>query len=132
MRHLTSLFLCVGLVGVLALLGAAPLYGQAQSNAVDLSGTVTDPQGAAVAGATVTVRHKATNSSRTTASDAAGGYRFVALPPGVYEVTVEAAGFAPAHRRGQGAVNQRRWKRYQIFQVQRQRGLATAHGVRRT
>jgi len=76
----------------LAALGTAPAH--AQVNSVDLSGQVLDPQGAAVPGATVTVKNIATSATRAAQSDSAGTYRFVGLPPGKYELSVEAKGFA--------------------------------------
>ena len=68
-------------------------FGQAQSNAADLQGTVKDSAGAAVANATVTARNAATNISRNTTSNDEGFYRIVNLPPGEYEITVEAPNF---------------------------------------
>jgi hypothetical protein len=47
-----------------------------------------------VPGAAITVRNLATNLERSTTSDAAGVYRVLALPPGRYEVVVDAPGFA--------------------------------------
>jgi hypothetical protein len=67
--------------------------GQAQSNAADLQGTVKDATGAVVGNATVTARNPATNVSRTATTNDEGFYRIVNLPPGAYEVTVEAANF---------------------------------------
>jgi hypothetical protein len=67
---------------------------QSQSNAADLQGSVRDPSGAAVAGATVTARNLATNLTRTATTDADGMYQILSLPPGNYEVTAEAAGFS--------------------------------------
>src|ERR1700694_1728980 len=60
-----------------------------------LRGTVTDPQGAAVSGAKVTLVD--TNTSRTVVStpDANGIYQFNALPVAPYRLTAEAAGFKP-------------------------------------
>jgi hypothetical protein len=81
-------------VAALACAGAA--YGQAQSNAADLRGFVRDPQGAAVAGATVTARNPAINLERTTTTDGDGFYQITNLPPGEYEITVEAANFKRA------------------------------------
>jgi hypothetical protein len=66
----------------------------AQVNAVDLAGTITDPQGKAVADAKVTVRNLATNLSRSKQSGDDGRYLFVGLPPGRYELSVEKSGFA--------------------------------------
>lgn len=67
--------------------------GQAQSNAADLQGVVKDGTGAVVANATVTARNPATNVSRTVNSNDDGLYQIVNLPPGDYEVTVEAPNF---------------------------------------
>ena len=71
----------------------ASAMGQAQSNAADLSGTVTDPSGAVVAGATVTARGSGTGIVRTATSNAEGNYQFIGLPPGDYDITVEAKNF---------------------------------------
>ncbi len=77
-----------------ALLGASIAFGQAQSNAADLQGYVRDPSGAAVTGATVTARNPATNFSRDVTTNDEGYYQITNLPPGSYEITVEAGGFA--------------------------------------
>ncbi len=78
---------------VLALF-APPVLAQTQVNASDLFGVVKDPSGALVPGVKVTVRNLATNVTRTDESDQEGNYRFLGLPPGRYEVTFEARGFA--------------------------------------
>ena len=57
------------------------------------SGTVTDPQGASVAGATVIIRNTGTNQSRTTTTSEEGRFVFNVLPVGTYEATFEQAGF---------------------------------------
>src|SRR6185503_7731419 len=69
-------------------------FGQAQSNAADLQGFVRDPSGAVVVGATVSVRNAATNFSRDATTNDDGYYQITNLPPGDYEVTVEATGFS--------------------------------------
>ena len=56
-------------------------------------GTVTDPSGAAVSGATVTVTNDATGEHRTAPTGSSGDYQFVSLLPGNYKVDIEAAGF---------------------------------------
>jgi len=94
MRRATLLFVCLLATFSFAVLQPLPATAQAQSNAGDLVGAVSDPDGARVAGATVTVRNLATNLTRTTETDAAGEYQFMVLPPGSYELTVEARGFA--------------------------------------
>jgi hypothetical protein len=78
------------------LFGSGIAYGQTQSNAADLQGTVRDPSGAVVSGATVTARHSATNISKATTTNDQGAYLIVNLTPGDYEVTVEAANFKKA------------------------------------
>jgi len=61
-----------------------------------LSGTVTDPSGAVIAGATVTATNVGTGQERTATTDATGGYKFSLLPPGSYSVKFSAAGFKTA------------------------------------
>ncbi|MGH9688735.1 MAG: TonB-dependent receptor domain-containing protein [Candidatus Acidiferrales bacterium] len=56
-------------------------------------GKVTDPSGAVVAGATVTVTNIGTNVSRTLTTDSSGAYVAAALNPGNYTVSAQAAGF---------------------------------------
>ena len=56
-------------------------------------GTVTDPSGAVISGAQVTVRNVGTNATRVVQTSGTGEYSVPLLPPGVYEVTVEAANF---------------------------------------
>ncbi|HEY0099263.1 MAG TPA: TonB-dependent receptor [Pyrinomonadaceae bacterium] len=77
-----------------ALAGAA--FAQAQSNASDLQGYLRDAQGGLVVNAAVTARNKATGLSRTAQSNDEGFYQITNLPPGEYEVTVEAANFSRA------------------------------------
>ena len=78
------------------LLCANVAFGQAQSNAADLQGTVKDSTGAVVANATVTARNPGTNLTRNATTNDEGLYRIVNLPPGDYEVTVEATNFKKA------------------------------------
>ncbi len=81
---------------VLLVLSAHVAFGQAQSNAADLQGTVRDSTGAVVANAAVTARNPGTNFSRSATTNDEGFYRIVNVPPGDYEVTVEAANFKKA------------------------------------
>jgi hypothetical protein len=55
--------------------------------------TVVDPADAAVAGAPVTLTSTQTNATRSAATDGSGTYRFLALDPGTYTVTIKATGF---------------------------------------
>jgi hypothetical protein len=89
----------IRLLAVLAFaLSCAPASpAQSQSNAADLQGYVRDAQGAVVAGANVTARNKATGLERTATSNDEGYYKIVNLPPGDYEVNVQAANFSKAN-----------------------------------
>src|SRR6202521_4620563 len=82
------------LLVVFVLLSAAMLMGQTFRGTI--LGTVTDPSGAVVAGATVKVRNVATGLERTTATSADGSYAVPELPIGSYSVTVSLAGFQTA------------------------------------
>ena len=77
-----------------------PVRGAAQVTTATLAGVVTDDSGAAVPGATVTVRATATDAVRTIVTDGEGRYRFPGLDPGTYEVTVELQGFQRTRRAG--------------------------------
>src|ERR1044072_5238280 len=82
---------------LLVLLICAPMaFGQAQSNAADIQGTVKDSTGAVVTNATVTARNPSTTFSRTANTNDEGSYHIINVPPGDYEVTVEAANFKKA------------------------------------
>jgi hypothetical protein len=81
---------------ILLVLSAHVAFGQAQSNAADLQGTVRDSTGAVVANAAVTVRNPGTNFSRSATTNDEGFFRIVNVPPGDYEVTVEATNFKKA------------------------------------
>ena len=67
--------------------------GHAQSTAT-LSGNITDPSGAVVPGAQVTVHGIATGLDRVVTSDSAGNYTVPSLLPGNYSVSVQASGFS--------------------------------------
>src|SRR6185436_15760530 len=91
MRFTTSLLL----LSVL-LLPSAPA-GFAQTATATIVGSVLDPQGAVVTNANVVARNVDTGIERTTKSTSEGLYRFENLPPGVYDVSVKAQGFADAN-----------------------------------
>ena len=66
---------------------------QAGPSSSEIKGKVTDPNGAVLSGATVTVTDADKGVSRTTTTDAEGDYRFLNLPPGNYNLRVQATGF---------------------------------------
>ncbi len=77
---------------VVLLLLAVPAVAAAQNTAT-LRGTVTDPSGAVLPGATVTVTNAGTRDARTAVSDERGGYTFAGLFTGTYQLKVELQGF---------------------------------------
>ncbi len=76
------LFLCAGAVAL------------AQAGRGSISGLVTDPGGALVAGAQVVLRNPATGLTQHTVTSGAGLYTFLSLNPGLYQVTASQKGFA--------------------------------------
>lgn len=67
-----------------------PVWSQATGS---LNGTVTDPTGAVIPGADITLVNEATAMTRTTTSSADGSYAFPQLQPGAYRLEVIATGF---------------------------------------
>jgi hypothetical protein len=63
------------------------------ANTADILGNVTDPTGAAIPGATVTVVNLATQDTRTITTDGSGAYVFPSLAPGNYKITITGQGF---------------------------------------
>jgi hypothetical protein len=65
----------------------------AQLTTADILGTVTDPTGASIPNASVTLTNLGTNDQRTVQSNGSGDYTFTLLPVGHYSISVKAAGF---------------------------------------
>jgi hypothetical protein len=78
---------------VLAILLLFSLPGVAQLSTADVLGTVTDPTGAIIPGASVTLLNTETRAARTVTTTSSGDYEFDLLPVGSYTVTVKAPGF---------------------------------------
>src|SRR5215813_6186711 len=89
MAHLRGLLQSCLMFAVL-FIGGIVAFGQSSS----LSGTVLDPQGNAVAGATITATNVATGAARAATSSKEGAYQVPQLAPGNYRVRVEEKGFA--------------------------------------
>ncbi len=68
---------------------------RAQSPLGTVTGLASDPSGAAIPQAKVTVTNKQTGVASVTATNAAGAYTLPNLPPGSYQLTAEAKGFRP-------------------------------------
>src|SRR5688572_4669714 len=71
----------------------------AQTRTAGLSGTVVDQSGAAIAGASVSIRRDATGYTRQATSNRDGGFQIADLAPGEYAVTVTNPGFTVATQR---------------------------------
>ncbi len=76
-----------------AILVLMSVAANAQLTTATLVGTISDPTGAVIRGAHVTVVNDATNYTAKAISNASGGYRIDLLPIGMYTMTVEAPGF---------------------------------------
>lgn len=92
MRHDLQKYLLVLLV--IALSGITA-FGQGGSTG-SISGTVVDPKGAVVAGATVVVKSVATNQENTTQTSGDGTFTVPSLTAGIYTATITATGFKQA------------------------------------
>jgi hypothetical protein len=85
------LFVALALSGACA----APMFAQGLGNSGTITGTVVDPSGAIVAGATVEIQNKVTGYDKSTTTDSAGTFKFLGVPQNDYHTTVTAAGFQP-------------------------------------
>ena len=77
------------------LLAAAAMRICAQSTLGSVSGTVKDPSGAVISGASITLHRSDTNTDLSVISDASGGYTLLNVVAGHYDITVQSTGFAP-------------------------------------
>ena len=80
----------MAVLGLLLMATQTFVFGQTTGS---VSGTVTDPNGAVVAGANITVKNNGTGVERSSVTKEDGVFNVTTLPPGMYTVTVEAAGF---------------------------------------
>src|SRR5690349_12018736 len=78
-------------VALLILASGAAVWSQTVQGVI--TGTVTDPTGAVVPNATVTITNVGTNISQNTTTGSDGSYRFALVPPGTYTVEIKAANF---------------------------------------
>src|ERR1700739_1963229 len=99
MFHPTAFASARFLILSLAIVCAIVLPGSLRAQSLisgDIAGTVTDPSGAAVPNATITITSKATGASQTVTSNAEGSYHIPLLKPGDYTLVVKATGFVQA------------------------------------
>jgi len=95
MTRLTSFRTALALSLLVAFIAAMNAVSFAQSAVAGaISGGVTDPQGAVIASATVTIHSSGTNKEETVSTSGDGSFKFNNLQPGTYTVTVKALGFA--------------------------------------
>ncbi len=82
------------------LLGSASASRSLAQSAVAgaMSGTITDPNGAVISNATVTIKNIGTNKEETGTTSADGNFRFNNLQPGIYSVTIAASGFSTSKK----------------------------------
>ena len=91
MRHVF-----LGLLFWTLVFALSPLSAPAQtSGSSAIGGTITDPSGAVVAGATVAIENPVSQYSRTVTSDGSGKFNFPNVPLNPYHLTVNLTGFAP-------------------------------------
>ena len=96
-RSMRAKKVIIGLLSVLviALLMTPSLMAQSLVSG-DLTGTVTDPSGAVVPNASVTLKNSGTGQTRTSTTNNSGAYRFSLLQPGTYTVSATASNFSKA------------------------------------
>ncbi len=70
-----------------------PFAAHAEKYSGTITGSVTDPDGTAIAGAAVTAKNTGTNATYDTTTSKRGVYSFVQLPVGVYEIHVRQRSF---------------------------------------
>jgi hypothetical protein len=83
-------------LAILVTLTATAMWAQSTLSTGSIEGTVSDPNGAVVPRATITITNKANGTSTKISSSATGTYASGALQPGVYDVRVEVKGFRTA------------------------------------
>jgi len=93
MRQVAFRFSRLSLLTALVAVSSVFVFGQFRAA---LQGVVSDANGGAVPGATVILTNKATNQTQSTVTSDEGFYRFSALAPGAYSVSVEKANFSKA------------------------------------
>jgi hypothetical protein len=84
-------FVCLGLALVISF--ATTNRARAQVQTATITGTATDPSGAAIVGAKVVATNAETNASHSTVSDQSGRYTIADVPVGTYSVQASQSGF---------------------------------------
>src|SRR3954469_7282738 len=92
----TIILICLLVASALFLSGRA----EAQQATAQLGGKITDPSGAVIVGAEVTLRNSQTGINRKTTSNKEGEYRFTLIPIGKYEIAVRQQSFQTYEQKG--------------------------------
>src|SRR6202521_227189 len=85
--------LSAGILLVTAFILLFPCFASAQIDSGSVVGIVSDPSGAAIPGATVTLSNEASGVSRSVTTNGDGEYQFAAVIPGTYSVQATAQNF---------------------------------------
>ena len=97
-----SIFCSLMILCLVFVINSSLAWGQAASTSTGtIVGQVTDPSGAVVPKATVTITNAATSTKRTTQTNDTGAYVFVSVQPGIYDITATKTGFSEARALGQ-------------------------------
>src|SRR5580704_4899854 len=91
-RNLIAPFRCLAIFAIVFLASFAGVL-RAQTQLAAVFGTVTDPSGAVIPGAQITIANQSTGRKRDTVTDTAGEYHLAGLPTGGYSLRIEKAGF---------------------------------------
>lgn len=91
-RSAFRLGLCAVLGLILCGAGVAPAFAQG-STTTTITGSVVDPSGGVLPGATVTAKHVATGVVTSAVSNTQGAFTLASLPTGTYEVSISLEGF---------------------------------------
>src|SRR5256884_4897694 len=97
-RSITKFALRLVLLLAVAAVWASPALAQALGSAGTVTGVVTDPNGAVVPSASVTISNPVTGYTRTVNTDADGTFRFNDVPPNNYHISITATGFSGAQQ----------------------------------
>jgi len=90
----SSLFACFLICLAVLWLSSSPSAWAQSTSTGTVVGAVTDPSGAVVGGATVTITDVSTNVARSTTTNASGRYTYVDVNPGTYNMAVSKSGFS--------------------------------------
>ncbi len=88
-----SLRILVALSILAVLVGTAPKLGAQSVTSGDIAGLVTDPSGAVLTNASVTLKSQENGSTQVQSTNSRGVYRFSLVPPGRYSLSVAVSGF---------------------------------------